>query len=243
MRRRKDPIPPGAEIYWGDRGKYWAFVLVLIIFYLTFFAMAMQIRNKPFGAEDCLVAGILVVGLLIIFLVMWYLTGGYTLIDGDQVETRGGFGKVATFRLSEITGYRFGPTRRNPIIRQNQTLWLYRGEERIEADFQQRPGRDRLRELLRARGLLPQLLTEEERSGVIALRRNLRVEGNELVLQGERIPLSQTEIRIDFVSPNLCRKGGKKISGLRCDDLACRDLLALALERNGVTVGDALPRL
>ena len=143
MRRRKDPIPPGAEIYWGDRGKYWAFVLVLIIFYLAFFAMAIQIRNKPFGAEDCLVAGILVAGLLIIFLVMWHLTGGYTLIDGDQVETRGGFGKVATFRLSEITGYRFGPTRRNPIIRQNQTLWLYRGEERIEADFQQRPGRDR----------------------------------------------------------------------------------------------------
>ena len=243
MRRRKDPIPPGAEIYWGDRGKYWVFVLVLSILYLAFFAMAMQIRSKPFGAEDCLVAGILVVGLLTIFLITWYLCEGYTLIDGDRVETRGGFGKVITFRLSEITGYRFGPTRRNPIIRQNQTMWLYRGEERIEADIQQRPGRDRLRELLRARGLQPQLLTEEERSGIITLRRNLRVEGNELVLQGERIPLSQTEIRTEFITPALCRRGGKKLFPLNVDSIACRDLLALALERNGVTVGDALPRL
>ena len=241
MRRRKDPIPPGAEIYWGDRAEFAAVVLVMLP--MLTLVVFVTLSRPPVRTSDYWGLGLIFVMILFLFLLFWYLLQGYTLIDGDRVETRGGFGKVATFRLSEITGYRFGPTRRNPIIRQNQTLWLYRGEERIEADFQQRPGRDRLRELLRARGLLPQLLTEEERSGVIALRRNLCVEGNELVLQGERIPLSQTEIRIDFVSPNLCRKGGKKISGLRCDDLACRDLLALALERNGVTVGDALPKL
>ena len=243
MRRRKDPIPPGAEIYWGDRGKYCAFVLVLTIFYLAFFAMAMHIRNKPLGTEDCLVAGILIVGLLTIFLVMWYLAGGYTLIDGDRVETRGGFGKVTLFRLSEITGYRFGPTRRNPFIRQNQTLWLYRGEKRIEADIQQRPGRDRLRELLRERGLQPQPLTLEEQAGTFRLRKTIRVEGDTLVYKGERIPLSQTEIRTEFITPALYRRGGKKLFPLNVDSIACRDLLAIALERNGVAVGDALPKL
>ena len=243
MRRRKDPIPPGAEIYWGDRGKYWAFVLVLIIFYLAFFAMAMQIRNKPFGAEDCLVAGILVVGLLIIFLVMWHLTGGYTLIDGDQVETRGGFGRVTTFRLSELTGYRFGPLRHKPYIRQSKMLYLYRGQERLSMDSIQSSAWDRLYELLRERDLQPQLLTPEEQAGTFRLRKTIRVERDALVYKGERIPLSQTEIRTEFITPVLCRRGGKKLFPLNVDSIACRDLLALALERNGVTVGDALPKL
>ena len=241
MRRRKDPIPPGAEIYWGDRAEFAA--LIFLMLPMLMLVVFVTLSRPPVRTSDYWGLGLIFVMVLLLLLLFWFLLQGYTLIDGDRVETRGGFGRVTTFRLSELTGYRFGPLRHTPHIRQFTTLLLYQNGEKLAVDFLQIPGRDRLRELLRERDLQPQLLTPEERAGAFRLRKNIRVERDTLVFKGERIPLSQTEIRTQFITPALYRKGGKKLFLLNVDSIACRDLLALALERNGVAVGDALPRL
>ena len=241
MRRRKDPIPPGAEIYWGDRAEFAAAVLVMLP--MPMLVVFVTLSRPPVRTSDYWGLGLIFVMILFLLLLFWYLLQGYTLIDGDRVETRGGFGRVTAFRLSELTGYRFSPLRHNPYIRQHNSLSLYRGQERLVTDSIQPPAQKRLHDLLRERGLQPQLLTPEERAGTFLLRKNIRVEGDTLVFKGERIPLSQTEIRTEFITPALYRRGGKKLFLLNVDSIACRDLLALALERNGVAVGDALPRL
>ena len=241
MRRRKDPIPPGAEIYWGDRAEFAAVVLVMLP--MLTLVVFVTLSRPPVRTSDYWGLGLLFVMILFLLLLFWHLLQGYTLIDGDRVETRGGFGRVTAFRLSELTGYRFGPLRHTPHIRQFTTLLLYQNGEKLAVDFLQVPGRDRLRQLLRERGLQPQLLTPEERAGTFRLRKNILVEGDTLVFKGERIPLSQTEIRTEFITPALCRKGGKQLFLLDVNSIACRDLLALALEKNGVAVGDALPKL
>ena len=241
MRRRKDPIPPGAEIYWGDRAEFAAVILVMLP--MPILVIGFMFSKPPIHSSDYWAIALLFGMFLLLLLLLWHLLQGYTLLDGDRVETRGGFGRVTTFRLSELTGYRFGPLRHTPHIRQFTTLLLYQNGEKLAVDFLQVPGRDRLRELLRERDLQPQLLTPEERAGSFRLRKNILVEGDTLLYKGERIPLSQTEIRTQFITPALCRRGGKQLFLLDVDSIACRDLLALALERNGVTVGDALPRL
>lgn len=241
MRRRKDPIPPGAEIYWGDRAEFAAAVLVMLP--MLMLVVGVMFSRPPIRSSDYWAIALLFGMFLLLLLLFWHLSQGYTLLDGDRVETRGGFGRLTAFRLSELTGYRFSPLRHNPYIRQHNSLYLYRGQERLVTDSIQPPAQKRLHDLLRERGLQPQLLTPEERAGTFLLRKNIRVERDTLVFKGERIPLSQTEIRTQFITPALYRRGGKQLFLLDVDSIACRDLLALALERNGVTVGTALPSL
>ena len=244
MRRRKDPIPPGAEIYWGHRASF--AVLGWMLTLPALFLAAIVWNDRRSGTGDWIAVALFFLFTAGLWLVIAGLMRSYMLIDGDRVEIRVFSGKVIRFTLGEITGYRFGPLLRRPVIRQYPTLLLYRNGERLPADFLQIPGSDRLRERLRERGLQPQLLTPEERAGRFPLNRKLRIEGDTLVRKGEHIPLSEIEARRegDLETIIFCRKNGERVlPRFLNDSIVNKDLLALALERNGVTVGGALPKL
>ena len=163
MRRRKDPIPPGAEIYWGHRASF--AVLGWMLTLPALFLAAIVWNDRRSGTGDWIAVALFFLFTAGLWLVIAGLMRSYMLIDGDRVEIRVFSGEVIRFTLGEITGYRFGPLLRRPVIRQYPTLLLYRNGERLPADFLQIPGSDRLRERLRERGLQPQLLTPEERAG------------------------------------------------------------------------------
>jgi len=244
MRRRKDPIPPGAEVYWGDRAEFavlgWMLTLPALI--LVGFVWS----SSRSGTEDWIAVALVLLFTAGLWLIIAGLMRSYMLIEGEQVEIRIFSGKIIRFTLGEITGYRFGPLLRRPIIRQYMTLLLYRNGQKLPADFLQVPGSARLRELLRERGLQPQLLTSEERAGRFPLSRKLRIEGDALIRKGECIPLSEMEIRLEGALETIifCRKNGERVlPRFLNDSIVNKDLLAIALERNGVAVGDALPRL
>ena len=236
MRRRKDPIPSGAEIYCADRASFGVFVFVMLL--LPVLAVAAAVTMLHLGAAGWIVVGALAVVESLVCALAWLIGGGRTWIDGSRVNIRSAAGKTVEFSLEEITGYRFG----------SMQLRIYRGSEQLDVNLLSCPGGQRLRTLLRERGLQPQLLTPEEQAGCFSLKRNLRVEGDTLIWKSERILLSETELRQEStlnasIKPVLYRRDGTLLARVDNSEIRNADLFAWVLERNGIPVGDALPKL
>ena len=245
MRRRSDPIPPGAEIYWADFSDLWGLMWVIGLPFLAVMAVVI-LAFPPKGAGEW--AALLGLALLLAsaFFLIWRLSPRYTLIDGERVEIAYSKSRICVFSVSEITGYRRGKlvgaekwlAGRSPYA----TLRLYRGNERLP-DMFSIPGKEHLLTLLRARGLEPQWFPPEERPDHFVIRRGLRVEGNCLICRGEEIPLSEIRVTQPLMSDVLARMDGSRIVKIRDEVMKNLDLLAWALEQNGVSVGEHLPRL
>ena len=105
MRRRKDPIPPGAEIYWGHRASF--AVLGWMLTLPALFLAAIVWNDRRSGTGDWIAVALFFLFTAGLWLVIAGLMRSYMLIDGDRVEIRVFSGKVIRFTLGEITGYLF----------------------------------------------------------------------------------------------------------------------------------------
>ena len=150
--------------------------------------------------------------------------------------------------MDEITGYRFGKLVGAEKVfgsryrYSNANIRIYFGSDR-SFPLSGVPGYKTVMTRLRTLGLEPQWFPPEERPDSFAIRRSMRVEGDRLIYRGAEIPLSEIRVTCPIASTVLTRPNGERIVKINDDTMNNIDLLAWKLERNGVSVGNYLPKL
>ena len=246
MRRKGDPVPPGAEIYWDDRADAWG--LLWLLFPFLVMVIVVLLMNPPKSVGEWLFLPAFAAVCALAFYLLHRASPCYTLLDGDRVEIGYPSGKTVSFSMDEITGYRFGKLVGAEKVfgsryrYSNANIRIYFGSDR-SFPLSGIPGYKTVMTRLRTLGLEPQWFPPEERPDSFAIRRSMRVEGDRLICHGDEIPLSEIRVKQPITSTVLTRINGDRIVKLSDESMNNLDLLAWKLERNGVSVGNYLPKL
>lgn len=247
MRKKTDPVPPGAEIYWGDHS-FWWFLLWYVGLPFLAILVGMLLVMPPKSSGDWTALAFLILLPAIAAYGIRRAFARYTLMDASRVEIGYPGGKTVTFSMDEITGYRFGKLLgaekvfhgRYRYSDRNIRLWFGPEQSRKLDDI---PGFEEVMKRLRTLGLEPQWFPPEECPDSFVIRRSMRVEGDLLIYRGEETPLSEIRVTRPIASTVLTRPNGERIVKINDDTMNNIDLLAWKLEQNGVSVGSYLPKL
>ena len=124
MKRKPLAFPPDAEVF---RNGSWKEHLIIGVS-LTFGFVSAAILLLLFGSlrRDTRLALLILLAIAVFgFLLLWLLGWDVTEIHKERVAVRENCGRVRSFLLSDVTGYRYLLTRRDP------QFILYSGEKRL----------------------------------------------------------------------------------------------------------------
>lgn len=232
MKRKPLDFPPDAEVF---RNGSWKEHLIIGVS-LTFGFVSAAILLLLFGSlrrDTRLALLILLVIAVLGFLLLWLLGWDVTVIHKGRVTVRENCGRVRSFYLSDVTGYRYLLTRRDP------QFILYSGEKRL-GNFAEMPGEERLRELLRNQGC-PVRFSGKNQPESFRVGPFLCVEGDRLYRGKQCWPLASFRVERPYLTPKLVTPDGKRIAAL--PNYRNLDLLAWTLEQKGVSCRNLLPTL